>query len=163
VRSPGPPCPVCGASRRSKGFVKRQVTSLVGHLQWQRRVGRCPQGCAIPQVAPLDEELGVQPSQQTSGELRSLGCALAVFVPLATAARLLGWDSGGAVSARAVWGWVQAASQRAMDTLQEQLEAVPRGHLLPPEPLAADLAARSLVRTRTTELARRGGALPEAA
>ena len=103
-----PPCPACGASLRSKGFVTRQITSLCGPLQWQRRVGRCPQGCAIAQVAPLDEELGVQPHQRTSGELQSLGCALAVFVPFATAARLLGWYCGSVVSPRAVGlliGW----------------------------------------------------------
>jgi hypothetical protein len=28
-----PPCPMCGASLRSKGFVKRRVTSLVGPLR----------------------------------------------------------------------------------------------------------------------------------
>ena len=35
-----PRCPQCGACLRSKGFVKRQVLSLVGPLRWQRRVGR---------------------------------------------------------------------------------------------------------------------------
>ena len=139
-----PPCPVCGASLRSKGFATRQVTSLCGPIRWRRRVGRCPQGCAIPQVAPLDEELGVQPYQQTSGELQSLGCALAVFVPFATAARLLGWYSGDTVSPRAVWCWVQAAGQRAMAHLQEHLEAVAGGHLPTPEPLAAEQAALPL-------------------
>ena len=104
-----PPCPVCGASLRSKGLATRQITSLFGTLQWRRRVGRCPQGCALSQVAPLDEALGVQPHQRTSGELQSRGCALAVFVPFATAARLLGWYCGGVVSPRAVWCWVQAA------------------------------------------------------
>ena len=112
-----PPCPGCGRSLRSKGFATRQVTSLFGPLRWRRRVGRCPQGCAIPQVAPLDEALGVQPYQRTSGELQSLGCALAVFVPFATAARLLGWYSAGTVSPRAVWCWVQAAGQQAMEQL----------------------------------------------
>ena len=53
-----PPCPVCGACLESKGFVKRQVTSLFGPLQWRRRVGRCPKGCCSPQVAPLDDALG---------------------------------------------------------------------------------------------------------
>jgi hypothetical protein len=85
-----PPCPGCGRPLRSKGFAARQVTSLFGPLRWRRRVGRCPQGCAIPQVAPFDEALGVQPHQRTSGELQSLGGALAVFVPFAPAARLLG-------------------------------------------------------------------------
>ena len=97
-----PPCPACGAAVRSKGFVTRQITSVVGTVRWQRRVGRCPQGCAIPQMAPLDAALGVQPHQRTSGELQCLGCALAVFVPFATAARLLGWYCCGVVSPRSV-------------------------------------------------------------
>jgi hypothetical protein len=139
-----PPCPTCGASLRSKGFVPRQITSLCGPIQWQRRVGRCPQGCAIPQVAPFDEALGVQPQQRTSRELQHLGCALAVFVPFATAAALLGWASGVAVSPRAVWEWVQAAGQRAMAQLHAQLQAVAEGHLPTEEPLAAEVAAMPL-------------------
>ena len=74
-----PPCPVCGTSLRSKGFAPRQITSVCGPIRWQRRVGRCPQGCTIPQVAPLDDALGVQPQQRASGELQYLGCALAVL------------------------------------------------------------------------------------
>jgi hypothetical protein len=140
-----PRCPQCGACLRSKGFAKRQITSLFGPIQWRRRVGRCPHGCETPQVAPLDEALGVQPHQRTSGELQSLGCALAVFVPFATAARLLGWYSGGTVSPQAVWGWVQAAGQQAMETLQEHLHALAQGDLPEPEALAADLAAAPLV------------------
>jgi hypothetical protein len=139
--SPWPCCPACGGSLRSKGFATRQVTSLFGPIQWRRRVGRCPQGCAIPQVVPLDEALGVQPHQRTSGELQALGCALAVFVPFATAARLLGWYSGSTVSPRAVWCWVQAAGHQAMGHLQAHLDAVAQGHLPTPEPLEAVQAA----------------------
>jgi hypothetical protein len=47
-----PRCPQCGACLRSKGFVKRQVISLVGPIRWRRRIGRCPQGCETPPVAP---------------------------------------------------------------------------------------------------------------
>jgi len=140
-----PPCPVCGADLQSKGFVTRQITSVFGPLQWRRRVGRCPQGCSIPQVAPLDDELEVQSSQRTSGEFQALGCALAVFVPFATAATLLGWYSGRRVSPQAVWGWVQAAGQRAMATLQEQLDALAIGALPPEEPRAAAHAAMPLL------------------
>jgi hypothetical protein len=140
-----PRCPQCGAGWRSKGFAKRQITSLFGPIQWRRRVGRCPHGCETPQVAPLDEALGVQPHQRTSGELQSLGCALAVFVPFAPAARLLGWSSGGTVSPQAVWGWVQAAGQQVMETLQAHLHALAHGDLPTPEALAADLAAAPLV------------------
>jgi len=139
-----PPCPRCGTALRSKGFAQRQLTSLFGPLRWRRRVGRCPHGCAIPQVAPLDEALGVQPHQRTSGELQFLGCALAVFVPFATAARLLGWYCGGVVSPRAVWCWVQAAGHRAMEHLQEDLAAVARGHEPTPEPLTAEQVALPL-------------------
>src|SRR6266851_6750785 len=140
-----PACPACGRFVRSKGFAQRQVTSLCGPLQWHRRVGRCPQGCAIEQVVPFDEALGVQPHQRTSGELQSLGCALAVFVPCATAARLLGWYRGGTVSPQAGWGWVQAAGQQAMETLQEHVQALAQGNRPEPEALAADLAAAPLV------------------
>jgi len=139
-----PPCPACGASLRSKGFAPRQMTSLVGLIRWQRRVGRCPQGCAIPQVAPLDEALGVQPHPRTSGEVQALGCALAVFVPFATAARLLGWYGGGAVSSRAVWCWVQAAGHQATTHLQADLDTVATGDVLPPEPLTAEVTALPL-------------------
>src|SRR5262249_33910162 len=109
-----------------------------------RRVGRCPQGCAIPQVSPLDEGVGVQPYQQTSGELQCLGCAFAVFVPFATAARLLGWYCGSVVSPRAVWCWVQAAGHQAMAHLQEDLAAVARGYEPSPEPLTAEHAGLPL-------------------
>jgi len=140
-----PPCPVCGTPLHSKGFVKRQVISLLGPIKWQRRVGRCPHGCATPPVAPLDEALGVRPHQRISAELQHLGCALAVFVPFATAAQLLGWASGVAVSPRAVWHWVQAAGQQAMEQLHTQLQAVATGALPTEEPLAPELVAAPLL------------------
>jgi hypothetical protein len=139
-----PPCPVCGTKLRSKGFASRQIISLFGPIRWRRRVGRCPRGCDIPQVAPLDEALRVQPHQRTSGELQAFGCALAVFVPFATAARLLGWYCGSVVSPRAVWRWVQAAGHQAMAHLQAELATMAQGHTPTPEPLAADLAALPL-------------------
>jgi hypothetical protein len=140
-----PRCPTCGVFLRSKGFVKRQMLSLFGPICWRRRVGRCPQGCATPPVAPLDNELGVRPYQRTSDELQHLGCALAVFVPFATAAMLLRWYSAGSVSAQTVWEWVQAAGRRAMEHLHEQLQAVATGHLPTEEPLPAALAAAPLL------------------
>lgn len=118
--------------------------TLFGPIRWRRRVGRCPQGCAISQVAPFDEALGVQPHQRTSGELQWLGCACAVFVPCATAARLLGWYCGGMVSPRAVWCWVQAAGHHAMALLQEDLDAVARADAPPQEAVAAELATLPL-------------------
>jgi hypothetical protein len=92
----------------------------------------------------LDEVLGVQPPQRTSGALQFLGCALAVCVPCATAARLLGWSCGGVVSPRAVWCWVQAAGHQAMEHRQEDRAAVARGDAPTPEPLTAEQAALPL-------------------
>ena len=139
-----PPCPACGTSWRSQGFAPRQMMSLCGPIRWPRRVGRCLQGGVIPPGAPLDDALGVPPPQRTSEAVQSLGCALAVYAPCATAARLLGWSSGGPVSPRAVWGWVQAAGQRAMEPRQEQWQALAQGDLPPEEPLEAALAASPL-------------------
>jgi hypothetical protein len=139
-----PRCRQCGACMRRKGLVKRQVLSLVGPLQWPRRVGRCPQGCETPQVAPWDDALGLPPHQRTSGEFQSLGWAFAVLVPLATAATRLGWASGVAVSPRAVWAWGQAAGQRALEHRHAPGPAAAEGHLPPAEPLAAEGAALPL-------------------
>ncbi|MBV9388754.1 MAG: hypothetical protein JOZ78_20210 [Chroococcidiopsidaceae cyanobacterium CP_BM_ER_R8_30] len=45
-------CPACGASLVSKGWVKRQILTLVGQVEWKRRVGRCPHRCSGSQSAP---------------------------------------------------------------------------------------------------------------
>jgi hypothetical protein len=129
---------------RRKGLASRPMMRLVGPVRWQRRVGRCPQGCAIPQVAPCEERLGVQPSQRTRGERQCLTCARAVFGPFATAARWLGWYCGSVVSPRAGWGWVHAAGHQARTALQEELAAVARGHEPTPEPLTTAAAALPL-------------------
>jgi hypothetical protein len=142
--TPWPPCPECGKALRSKGFAQREVKSLLGVIRWRRRGGRCPEGCEIGQVAPLDKVLGLDPYQRSSGELQYLGCSLAVFVPSATAARLLRWYSASAVSARTVWCWTQAAGARAMSILQSQLEALDRGQEPEEEALEKDLKSAPL-------------------
>jgi hypothetical protein len=73
-----PACPVCGKRLHSKGWVERQMTTLIGVIRWSRRVGRCPDGCKIALVAPLDQQLGIEAGQQTSWELKKIACALAV-------------------------------------------------------------------------------------
>lgn len=50
-------CPKCGTKLHSKGKVSRQITSIIGTISWKRRVGRCPNGCPIGQIAPLDNNL----------------------------------------------------------------------------------------------------------
>jgi hypothetical protein len=134
-----PSCPECGKRLHSKGLVKREVTSILGVIRWRRRVGRCPEGCEIGQVAPFDEALGLEPYQRSSSELQYLGSSLAVFVPYATAARLLRWYSATDVSSRTVWRWIQAAGGRAMARLQSELDALERGEAPEPEALEEGL------------------------
>lgn len=142
--TPWPNCPQCGAKLESKGFVERQVQSLLGCIRWQRRVGRCPNRCPIGQVAPLDEALGLHPQQRTSGELKQMACGLAVFVPFETAAVLLRRLIGVSVSARAVWLWVQEAGHQAMQWLEHELAQVADG-VSPDEESLADAAAAPLL------------------
>ena len=120
-------CPKCGKRLHSKGFIPRQLTSLIGVIRWKRRVGRCPKGCAIGQIAPLDNALGLLPYQRTSVELQQLGCLLAIFVPFETVAVLLNCLISVRVSSTAVWHWVQNAGQKAMDRLHSQLAELAAG------------------------------------
>jgi hypothetical protein len=128
-------CPKCGKRLHSKGFVSRQITSVIGTIRWKRRVGRCSHGCTIGQVAPLDNALGLLPHQRTSVELQKLGCLLAIFVPFETVAVLLDCLISVQVSSTAVWHWVQNAGQKAMDRLNSQLAELSAGQLPPMESL----------------------------
>jgi len=128
-------CPKCGKRLHSKGFVSRQITSVIGIIRWKRRVGRCPHGCEIGQIAPLDKALGLLPHQRTSVELQKLGCLLAVFVPFDTVAVLLNCLLSVQVSPTAVWHWVRNAGQKAMDRLNDQLAELAAGQLPQAEPL----------------------------
>ena len=82
-------CSMCGRRLVSKGFVKRQMLTLVGTVEWKRRVGRCPQKCSGSQQIPFDVTLGIQAYQQASTELIRLGCLLAIFLPFDLSAQLL--------------------------------------------------------------------------
>ncbi len=83
-------CEKCGKRLESKGFAGRQIKSVIGIIKWRRRVGRCPNKCAIGQVAPLDEAMGLQPNQKSDSGLQQMACLAAIFVPFETAAMLLG-------------------------------------------------------------------------
>lgn len=102
-------CEKCGAQLRSKGFIARYLTGLIRTVRWERRVGRCPNGCKIGQVAPLDTDLGLQPNQRTSAGLKRVACALAVFVPFEVAMVLLSLLTEVVISPGAIWNWVQEA------------------------------------------------------
>ncbi len=89
-----PQCPKCHCRLRSKGMRPRQIQTLVGLVQFSRRVGRCRNDCKGVMVAPLDQELELDSDQQTSQEVVKLGCLLAVFVPFDTATVLQITDWG---------------------------------------------------------------------
>jgi hypothetical protein len=138
-------CPQCGKPLQSKGFLQRQLTTILGEVCWRRRGLRCPAGCRIGQIAPLDAALGLTPNQETSGEVQHLACLLAVFVPFETAARLLAQLTWVKVSPSAIWGWVQVVGQRAMEQLQRELAQLAAGQPPAPETLAAATAAQPLL------------------
>jgi hypothetical protein len=141
-----PDCKACGQRLQSKGWMPRQWTGVVGTLKWRRRIGRCPSGCKIGQVAPLDQALGLQAYSRTSAVLEEMTCLWAVCVPFDLAARLLARLTGVEVSPSSVWGWVQARGRQAMGQLAEELQRLSQGQRPVPEALAAEIAVLPLMR-----------------
>ena len=70
-------CEKCGKRLQSKGFKPRQLKSIIGVIKWKRRVGRCPNKCAIGQVIPLDKELGLASNQKSDNGLQQVACLVA--------------------------------------------------------------------------------------
>lgn len=110
-----PACPHCGTKLESRGRVTRAISTLLGPVTWWRKVGRCPNGCEVGHVAPMDTSLGLSPHQKTCVSVQAPACLLAVFVPYEIAARILCTLTGVEVSADAIWAWVQAAASRVKD------------------------------------------------
>lgn len=120
-------CPHCGSKLESKGGVRRAVLTLLGRVAWRRKLGRCPKGCNISPVAPLDEALGLTPRQRTCRSIMSRACLLGVFVPYALAAHMLRILTGVTVSEDAIRDWVQEAGGRAQKIEQAQAENAAAG------------------------------------
>ena len=140
-----PKCERCGSALQRKGGVGRTLTGLIGMVCWSRRVGRCPKGCKVGQVAPLDRELGLLPNQRMGAEVKRAAGALAIFVPYETAAILLGLLTGVVISPGAIWNWIQEAGEDAMSRLQPQLEALNRGQMPQVEQREATIASLPLL------------------
>jgi hypothetical protein len=143
VRWPG--CETCGKRLQSKGWVPRQWTGRVGTLRWKRRVGRCPRGCRVGLIAPMDQALGLEAYARTSVALEQMTCLLAVLVPFQLVTRLLAELVGVEVSASSAWNWVQARGQQAMARLDEELKRLAQGERPAPEALTAEMAALPLM------------------
>jgi hypothetical protein len=140
-----PCCPNCGRRLMSKGFVKRRMLTLVGEVEWKRRVGRCPRHCPGSHSTPFDNVLGIKAYQQTSTELLRLDCLLAVFLPFELAAMMLQELTGICVSHATIWNWAQAAAQQAKTQLETQLQDFNDGKHIQSETLEPMLMKMPLI------------------
>jgi len=138
-------CSVCGTQLVSKGFAKRQILTLVGEVEWKRRIGRCPRRCPGSQQTPFDATLNIDAYQQTSTEVMRLGCLLAVFLPFELAVSILQQLTGITVSKDAIWNWVQLFGQQAKTDLETQLQDFSNGESVSPEALNPTLEAMPLL------------------
>lgn len=138
-------CEKCGKRLQSKGFKPRQIKSMIGVIKWERRLGRCPNKCAIGQVAPLDRELGIVAGQKSDTGWQRVACLLAIFVPFETAAALLTQITGLDISGQVIWQWVQSVGQQMLKSLTEELEALASGKLPEVEPMSVEIAAQALL------------------
>jgi len=128
-------CPKCGQRLRSKGFLKREIKTLIGQIVWYRRAGRCPNACKIGQVTPLDDELGLEPYQRTSFELKYLALIAAVFLPFETASLFVKKFTNVYISPTNIWWWVKDFGHRAEERLAEQLKQLENGQNPTVEPM----------------------------
>lgn len=124
-----PVCPECGQRLVSKGLAPRKMTTLVGVVQWKRRVYRCRKGCRVGLVAPSDERLGIRPFQQTCDKLKMAAATLAVLVPFDLAAWLLKNLLEVEVCAGSIWNWVQRAGEKAGVKIENDLKKLRNGSL----------------------------------
>jgi hypothetical protein len=138
-------CPACQTSLRSKGFIKRELLTLVGTVEWKRRISRCPKRCSGSQIAPFDTVLGIDAYQQTSTELIRLGCLLALFLPFGLATSILQQLTGITLSKDTIWDWVQIAGQRTMTQLEAELQDLVIENLPELESLDVMLSAMPLI------------------
>lgn len=119
--------------------------TLVGEVEWKRRIGRCSRRCPGSQHAPFDAILDIDAHQRTSTEVRRLGCLLAIFLPFDLAASILQQLSGITVSEDAIWNWVQSIGQQAKIQLETQLQAFSSGEAVQSEALEPTLNAMPLI------------------
>jgi len=135
-----PECPKCGRRLHSKEWADREVMTSLGLMRWERRVGRCPRGCAIGQVVPLDQDLGLAPNQRHSTELKRRATLLAVFVPLTTATAILVRLAHVRLAASPLWHWIQEVGRQAQATLEAELDRAAAGDEVAREHMAATIA-----------------------
>jgi hypothetical protein len=140
-----PECANCGRKLKSKGLVPRQLKSLIGIVRWNRRVGRCPKGCKVGQVVPLDTQLGLKSNQRAIYTLQRIACILAIFVPFEVASKMLDLLVRTKVSHGTIWNWVQTFGKQAINRLEVELETLREGKLPKLEPIEPEFAGLPLI------------------
>lgn len=138
-------CPHCGSRLQSKGLVSRQMQTLLGVVQWKRRVLRCPQGCSGVQKIPSDEQMAISPYQQTSWEVKHLACLLSVFLPYSLSTQLLQQLTGVNISDSSLWNWVQKAGARAKTLWVERLNEIEKKKQIAPESMDKELEQLTMI------------------
>ena len=139
-----PPCPCCGARCAVRALPHASSRVCLGLSAGDAASDGVPTDVTSRRSPLSMRSWGCSRISGRAGNSRRWAVRFAVFVPFATAARLLGWYCGGVVSPRAVWCWVQAAGHQAMALLQDELAAVGTGDEPTPEPLTAEQAALPL-------------------
>ncbi|MCP4057718.1 MAG: ISKra4 family transposase [Pseudoalteromonas sp.] len=122
-------CPECGESLQSKGFISREMLSIIGLIRWRRRGWRCPRSCKIGQITPFDDKIGVKPNQKISDEVKQIACLLAIFMPYKIASMLIFTLTGTEVCPTSIWNWVQISGTKAISNLEQELKALSEGKL----------------------------------
>ncbi|MGH2414727.1 MAG: ISKra4-like element ISLesp2 family transposase, partial [Microcystaceae cyanobacterium] len=133
-------CHRCGRRLHSQGFEPRQMTTVVGKVNWRRRGRRCPNQCPQSQKFPLDEALGIEAYQQSSHELKRLGCLFAIFVPYGLSRQLLWQFTAIEVSDDTLWNWVQSMGQETRSRVESQLEAFEAAEAIATDSIEQNLA-----------------------
>jgi hypothetical protein len=93
----------------------------------------------------LDIALGIKSYQQTSLELVSKGCLLAIFVPFETVKVIVQRFTGIQLNAQTIWSWVQLWGKQAMNQLQEEMAQLALGQEPTPEAISSKLTQMPLV------------------
>ncbi len=102
-------------------------------------------GLSWESANPSDEKLGIAPYEQTSWEVKRLGCLLSVFVPYELATQLLEQLTGVRIRDSSLWNWIQQAGQRAKLIWEERLTAMESGEEVAKEAMSAELQTLMMV------------------
>ncbi len=120
-----PKCKKCGTKLESSGSINRKLQTLLGEINWKRKVGRCPNRCKKEKneeiVAPLDKEIGLKPRQRISTELKYFSCLLAVFTTFATSSDIIKKLFNISISAKTIWNWCQEFGAKAIERTENEL------------------------------------------